>query len=164
MLINNPIEFKTMMNVQIPLVLDAVMQTLLMKLQDIIEANVYSYQLTGDWDNRTYEFKNSWTYSIPQKIGNYCESQLDNQDFQFKWANDPNMWSYGNGYQPLESNDDFNEIIDNRQGGSNFGFPALSRPYWDEFLMWVDLNLESTFQKECLKQGIPVEMASVFLV
>ena len=125
--------------------MNEVMKTLLMKLQDIIEENVYSYQSTGEWDGRTGQFKNSWTYSVPQWIGNYCESQIDNDDFEFKWVSDVNMWAHGNNAQPIGSNDDFNEIIDNRQGGSNFGFPALSRPYFSEFLVWTDLNLQNIF-------------------
>lgn len=163
MLINNPIEFQMVMNSKLQSVLDAVMQTLLFKLQDIIENNVYSYQSTGEWDNRTYQFKNSWTYSVPQWMGNYCESQIDNDDFEFNWSNEKNMWSHGNSFKPVESNDDFNEIIDNRQGESNFGFPSLQRHYWFEFLMYVDTSLESIFQAECIKQGIPIEYASVFL-
>ena len=162
-LINNPIEFQMAMNAKLQSVLDAVMQTLLFKLQDIIENNVYSYQSDGEWDNRTYEFKNSWTARVPEWIGNYCESQIDNEDFNFTWNNERNMWSHGNSAKPIESNDDFNEIIDNRQGGGNFGFPSLQRHYWFEFLMYVDTSLESIFQAECIKQGIPVEYASVFL-
>lgn len=163
MLINNPIEFQMVMNIKLTAVMNEVMKTLLTKLQDIIEENVYSYQLTGDWDNRTYQFKNSWTYSVPQWMGNYCESQIDNDDFEFNWSNEKNMWSHGNSFKPIESNDDFNEIIDNRQGGSNFGFPALQRHYWFEFLMELDTSLESIFQAECIKQGLPIEYASVFL-
>lgn len=164
MIIKNPIEFQMIMNVKLPLVLESVMQKLLIKLQDIIEENVYSYQLTGDWNNRTYEFLNSWTTSIPIKMGNYFESQIDNQAFQFTWANDKDMWSHGNSFQPIESNDDFNEIIDNRQGDSNFGFPSLQRHYWMEFLLWIDVNLENTFREECLKQGIPIEYATIFIM
>lgn len=164
MLINNQVELQMVMNSKLTLVMNEVMKTLLMKLQDIIEENVYSYpNPNGEWDNRTYQFKNSWTYSVPQWMGNYCESQIDNDDFEFKWVNDKNMWSHGNSFKPVESNDDFNEIIDNRQGGSNFGFPSLQRHYWFEFLMEVDTSLESIFQAECIKQRLPIEYANVFL-
>jgi hypothetical protein len=97
-------------------------------------------------------------------MGQYYESKIDNQDFNFTWNNDRNMWSHGNCFSPIESNDDFNEIIDNRQGGSDFGFPSLQRHYWFEFLIFVDTSLESIFRAECIKQGIPVEYASVFFV
>ena len=59
MLINNPIEFQMVMNSKLTLVMNEVMKTLLMKLQDIIDENVYSYQSTGEWDGRTGQFKNS---------------------------------------------------------------------------------------------------------
>ena len=72
MLIKNPIEFQMVMNNKLNSVLEVVMQKLLFKLQDIIEENVYSYpNPNGDWDGRTYAFKNSWTYSVPEWIGNY---------------------------------------------------------------------------------------------
>ena len=162
MVINNPIEFQTVMSIKMPLVTDGIAKRLLEELQNIIDENVYSYQLTGDWDNRTYEFKNSWTTSVPEWIGGWCEAQIDNQNFDFTWENSRNAWSHGNQFSPVESNDDFNEIIDNRQGGSNFGFPALKRPYWNEWLMWIDMNFDNVVREQCLKNDIPIEMASVF--
>ena len=151
------------MNAKLPLVLDAVMQKLLFKLQDIIDENVYSYpNPNGAWDGRTGKFKESWDNSVAEMVGGWWESKIDNQDFNFEWNNERDKYSHGNMEKPLESNDDFNEIIDNRRGGSNFGFPALKRPYWDEFLTWVDVSLDSVFKAECLKQGLPIEYATVF--
>ena len=162
MVINNPIEFQMVMNTKLVKVTDGIAKRLLEELQNIIDENVYSYQLTGDWDNRTYEFKNSWTTSVPEWIGGWCEAQIDNKNFDFTWENSRNAWSHGNQFSPVESNDDFNEIIDNRQGGSNFGFPALKRPYWDAWLIWIDMNFDNVVREQCLKNDIPVEMASVF--
>ena len=161
-LINNLIEFYVQANMVLAKVTDGIAKELLKALQDIIDENVYSYQLTGDWDNRTYEFKNSWTTSVPEWIGGWCESQIDNQSFDFTWSSERNAWSHGNNHKPIESNDDFNEIIDNRQGGSNFGFPALKRPYYDEWLQYIDLNFDRIVKEQCIANDFPVEMATVF--
>jgi hypothetical protein len=164
MLIKNPIEFQMVMNAKLPLVIKGVTDALLIELQNIIDEEVYSYQSNGSWNGRTGEFKESWDNSVAEMVGDWWESKIDNQSFNFEWNNERDNWNFGNAYKPLESNDDFNEIIDNRQGGSNFGFPALKRPYWGRFLAFCETSIESIFRAECLKQGIPVEYASVFFV
>lgn len=162
MLINNSVHYMMLMNERLPLVLNDVMEELLQKLQDIIDTNVYSYQSEGDWHGRTYEFRNSWTVNVPSMIDGWITSQIDNQGYNFTWNSVKDAWHYGNNFESIRSNDDFNEIIDNRQGGSNFGFPALQRHFWFEFLLFVDTNLDLIFKKYCMKYNIPAEMASVF--
>lgn len=153
------------MNTKLPLVIKGVTDALLIELQNIIDENVYRYpNPNGSWDGRTGQFKESWENSVAEMVGGWWESKIDNQSFNFEWNNERDKYSHGNMEKPLESNDDFNEIIDNRRGGSNFGFPALKRHYWFEFLIFVDTSLESIFRAECIKQGIPVEYASVFFV
>lgn len=162
MLINNSVHYMMLMNEKLPLVLDDVMKELLQKLQEIIDTNVYSYQSQGGWHGRTYQFRNSWTVNVPSMIDGWITSQIDNQGYNFTWNRMKDMWSHGNSRVPVRSNSDFNEIIDDRDGESNFGFPALKRPYWDEFLWYCDTSIPSLFKKHCLRHGVPVEMASVF--
>ena len=95
-------------------------------------------------------------------IDGWITSQIDNQGYNFTWNSMKDAWSHGNSFESIRSNDDFNEIIDNRQGGSDFGFPALQRPFFQEFLIYCDTSIPSLFKKYCLKHGVPAEMASVF--
>ena len=44
-----------------------------------------------------------------------------------------------------------NKIIDKRNGGSNFGFPSLKRPFWHEFEMWASVNVPTIYQRELQK-------------
>lgn len=163
MLIKNKMQLELEMKTRLNKVVDSIMLIILDKLRDVIQENVYdAYTPKGDWGNRTGQFKNSWTVSVPQIVGDWYYGKVDNQNFNFEWNKDKNLWSHGNSKEPVESNDAMNEIIDNRQGGSNFGFPALKRHYWFETLLWVDDNLERLFRQECLKYGLNIKIDYVF--
>lgn len=161
MLINNSIEFQAIINMKMSVVLSNVMEKLLFELGNIIDEEVYSYESDGAWDGRTMEFKNSWTTSMPTLMDGWWTSTLDNQGFNFTHNTERDSWAHGNGWSALTVNQ-LNEIIDNRSGGSNFGFPSLKRPYWKKFLTFCDTSLESIFQQECVKQGLPLEYSTVF--
>ena len=161
-MINNAIELQAKLNIEISIVLGRVMDRLLLELGNIIDEEVYSYESDGQWDGRTFEFKNSWTTSVPTMMGGWIESILDNQNYNFTWNSQRDKWSHGNFWDDLTVNE-LNEIIDNRQGGSNFGFPSLKRPYWNRFLLFCDTSLERIFKEEMIKQGLPIEYARIFL-
>lgn len=121
------------------------------KLKEFIVEDVYSYQSGGGWHDRTYEFGNSWVVSPLSISGLGLSATLSNDTFQFSW--NEGTWSHGNKWEKLD-NDSFDEIINNRQGGSNFGFPALQRPYWTHFIEWVTLNFDNVCSKVLAKYDI----------
>ena len=164
MVINNPIEFQMVMNTRLVKVMQGVMTRILMELGNIIDEEVYSYSLDGAWQNRTGEFKQSWDFSVPIMVGGWCESVLSQDAFgHYTPNNNRGEWSHGNGWSSLFGFDSLNEIINNGLNQSNFNFPAIeARPFWSVFLQWLDLNINEIFREQCLKNDIPVEMASVF--
>ena len=158
MLISNSAQFEMVLNLSLQEALRRTMKRLLDELKEIIDREVYSYpNPNGDWDGRTGQFGESWDSTEPQLLDGWMQSTLSNENFNFVWNNERNMWSHGNYNQPLASAEDLDEIINNRQGGSDFGFPALKRNYWGEFTIFCDLNIEKIFVEECIQLGIPIE-------
>ena len=48
------------------------------------------------------------------------------------------------------------EII-NSGVGYNFGqMEGKARPFWDDFIQWVNTNLDSIFKKNCIAVGLPI--------
>lgn len=155
MVINSSAEFLMAMSSGVNIALNKTMDKLLLELGNIIDKNVYSYVLTGDWDNRTGQFGKSWSYSDVETIpitGNVISmfSTLSNDNFELESNNNSGEWSHGNGWSDLTIQE-LNHIVEDRGGTSNFGFPALKRPYWGEFINYVNANLELIFQEECSK-------------
>lgn len=163
MLINNSAELNAILNIKIPKALDNTMQRLVLGLQQTIDEEVYSYPYPmGEWHGRTGQFGESWTSDIPQRIASdWWESKISNSNYKFSWNSDRDEWGHGNGYSPL-TNDELDEIINERDGGSNFGFPALQRDYWGKYRNWLDENLDKIFKEECIKLGIPLGFANSF--
>ena len=156
LLITNSSQFVMIMNSACEKALDNTMDKLLDKLLEIIDRDVYSYKSDGDWNGRTYEFRDSWDTTKTQIIGQYMTSELSNENGHFAWNNIRNEWAHGNGKSPLGMSGDsiamsINKIIDNRNGGSNFGFPSLKRPFWNEFEKWCMVNVDEIFKNELQK-------------
>ena len=162
--INNPIEFQMVMNVKMVAVVNGVMKRILDELGNIIDEEVYSYPLDGEWQNRTGEFKQSWDFSVPTIMNNWCESVLSQEAFgHYTPNNNRGEWSHGNGWSSLLGFDSLNNIINDGLSQSNFNFPAIeSRPFWNIFQQWLGLNFEKTFKEECISNDLPIEMATAF--
>ena len=155
--INSFAELYTNVNAKMELAVRDTIQDLLKELQDIIIREVYSYPISGEnWDNRTYEFLESWNASEPIVLGNIVQAVISQDGFNFTWNGDRNMWSHGNGWsQPLVKY--FDDIINGGLDESNFNFPAIeARPYWDLFKVYVSENLNLIFYKNCQKHGLPL--------
>ena len=150
-------ELYTNVNARLESALRDTMRDLLKELQDIIMREVYSYPISGEnWDNRTYEFLESWNTSEPIIVGNMVQSVLSQDGFNFTWNSERDMWSHGNGWsQPLVNYLD--DIINGGLSESNFNFPAIEeRPYWDMFKIYVAENINMIFYKNCQKNGLPL--------
>ena len=150
-------ELYTNVNARLESALRDTMKELLKELQDIIMREVYSRPISGEnWDNRTYEFLESWNTSEPIMVGDMVQSVLSQDGFNFTWNGERGMWSHGNGWsQPLVNYLD--DIINNGLSESNFNFPAIEeRPYWDMFKIYVEENVNMIFYKNCKKYGLPI--------
>lgn len=155
MLVSNSSQFLMVVNSACEKALMNTMDKLLDKLLEIIDKNVYSYQSTGEWNGRTGEFRKSWDKTKMEIIGQYMTSEISNENGKFTWHKERNRWSHGNWMFPLdelgEMAENINIIIDHRKGGENFNFPALQRPFWDEFYKWASINVSTIYQSELQK-------------
>lgn len=163
MVINNAVELMSILSKLIPQAMDNAMQRLVTGLKQVIDEEVYSYPYpNGDWFGRTGEFGKSWESTVPQMVAkDWWESRVTNEDYKFSWNNDDGEWAHGNGWSPL-TNTELDEIINQRNGGSNFGFPSLQRDYWGSWKTWLDQNFEKIFAEEFNKAGIPIEYGMSF--
>jgi len=150
-------QFQILVNAKIEQALRKTMEILLVKLKEIIMEEVYSYNSSNEnWNNRTYEFLNSWNTSEPVFIGNVLSSVLSQDGFEFSWNDQRDMWSHGNGLYPLFT-EFLDDIINDGLGESNFNFPAIEpRPYWTRFEAYCDLNVLSIFATQCALVGLPL--------
>lgn len=153
MVVSNSAQFQQLLNAQLAVALENTMEQLLIRLGEIIEEEVYSYQSDGEWDNRTGEFKKSWSASIPTMVSGWMQSTISNDTFAFTWDSD--NWSHGNMWQSLTAIE-MDNVINNRSGGSNFGFPALVRPFWSQFIMEANQTIHLIFAQECKKIGLNI--------
>lgn len=141
----NLIEFEVYLQMQSSIALNNTMEILLNKLEEIIQEKVYD-SYNGYWASngfRTNEFKESWEKTISIIKGNLIESEL--------FQNISNMTIYDE--PPIHTDrDNLAEIIESGVG-YNFG-SAPARPFWNDFINWVEMNIYTIFEQECNKVGI----------
>lgn len=149
--------------------LENTMQRLLDKLKEFIEDDVYSYDYNDDeeptghyWQRagaRTGEFKESWEYENVTQIGNIVASRIFQNHSTMYWAE--NTFQHGSNQQLAE--EVLAEIINDGKIGHAFGFPDIGdRPFWNDFLDWVDTNIDNIFTEECNKVGLSMVSVSHF--
>ena len=136
------------------------LNVLLNELQNIIETTVYSYSLNGEWQNRTGQFKESWSVQQPYYVDGWYNT-ISQDGFNYIYNGTSGQWSHGSPYSTpsgaLNINS-LNDIINDGLTESNFGFPAIeSRQFWNTFERYVNENLHNVFFMECLKLGIPIQ-------
>lgn len=155
--INSFAELFNITNAKLELVVRDTIQDLLKELQNIIIREVYSYPISGEnWDNRTYEFLESWNASEPMLVGNLVQAVISQDGFNFTWVSDRGMWSHGNGLNSIFT-EFLDDIINDGLDESNFNFPAIdARPYWSMFKIFVAENVNLLFIKNCQKHGLPL--------
>lgn len=138
-------------------ILEYVMENVVLpQLLDLIERDVYSYhgQLSQNfWDGRSGDFKNAWKLKI-QKQGFYNNIILyiDDNEFSYQMSHPfSHMTDSASGLA---------EIINEGWDSSSYPlppyhFPAMyARPYWDDFIEWMNDNFEYEFIKECNNRGL----------
>lgn len=150
MQINSFVELETIIESLLAQALDLTTEELLNKLEDFIQQDVYD--VPSKWDNiydlRTGEFKKSWDRTNAKKIAkNVVESEIFQNVSVMSVIDIP----------PIHiDRDNLAEII-NSGTGYNFGqMEGKERPFWDDFIQWVNMNLDSIFKKNCIAVGLPI--------
>lgn len=150
MTINSFVELETVIESLLAQALDLTTEELLNKLEDFIQQDVYDVPSKWDsiYDLRTGEFKKSWDRTNAKKVAkNVVESEIF-QNISVMCVID---------IPPIHiDRDNLAEII-NSGTGYNFGqMEGKARPFWDDFIRWVDMNLDSIFKKNCIAVGLPI--------
>lgn len=133
------------------------LKVLMKELDNYIQEDVYTYNATwtngydGE-DGRTYGFLNTWI-NTPVVINGSTISSTIMQDGK-SLIHD--TWQHGNPWSDLSA-ESLAEIINKGLRASHFNFPAIeSRPYWDDFLKYVNENYENILKQELVKLGVKV--------
>lgn len=149
---NNSAELNAIVMADISVALEMTMNELLTKLQDYIQSDVYDVHSDSDrpWEiNRTDEFKDSWERSNVVVSGSTATSQI------FENTSIMQQVMKG-GHIVHEDAETLAEII-NSGHGYNFGqMEGTARPYWDNFVNYVESNLNEIFMKYCKQQGVSI--------
>lgn len=155
---NNWTQMQVEINAKMEIALRKTVERLLQKLKDIILEEVYSYPSpNGAWDNRTYQFLDSWTAQEPYFVSGWYQ-EISQNGFDFLFNDDNGMWSHGSPSSGALSAQELDDIINDGLSESNFNFPAIeARPYWDMFQIYVDTEIYNIFRQECVSVGLPIE-------
>lgn len=125
--------------------LNDTMEEFLTKLKDIIQEEVYNAYY-GEWADqgmRTGQFKESWNNTVAYVTGNIVGASIEQ---------DINVMQQDFDNEVHIDRENLAQII-NTGIGYNFGW-CQDRPYWDEFLMYIDTEGYNVFQQKCAKYGI----------
>lgn len=144
--------------------LDLTTKELLKQLDDIIDADVYSWSSIGIADRpwgypnspyRSGQFKKSWETEKATIVANIVEAKID-QDISV-------MREYEDGENPKavvhHDKENLAEYINNN---TNYDLPYAQfhidkkpkKPFWDDFIAYVDKNLDEMLIKNCKKVGL----------
>lgn len=161
MIIESEKIFSQIIAEKLNIALDNTMEILLNKLKDYIYDDVYMKESPSEnpwWHdksniyglNRTGEFMESWekTKAIFLNGGSFCEiSQVLSSMRKIVL----------NGKTAHEDGENLANIIESGEG-YNFGqMEGVARPYWKDFTMYVNENINSIFINECAKVGLNLD-------
>ena len=155
--------FSQIITEKLNIALDNTMQILLDKLKDFIYDDVYMIESPSEnpwwYDknniyglNRTGGFMESWekTKATFLKDGSFCEIS------QVLSAMRLIVLSGGVAHEDRE---ELAEIIETGVG-YNFGqMEGVARPFWKDFMIYVNGNIDSIFINECNKVGLNLDSA-----
>jgi hypothetical protein len=145
-IINNSVELQTTLGVDLQRALDLTMKELLDKLQDFIVADVYSAWSPSFYE-RTTDTINNWEYSNPTINGTEASSTLEMTNL----SHNMDKFQHGSYISGDLSVDYFLDILNGKRPiGNAFNFPQVKRePFWDDYLQWVESNIDNIWQKNC---------------
>lgn len=143
-------------NSRLEIALTNTMEEVMDRLHEFIQNEVYSYN--QDWYERSMELLNNWEYTKPQLIGK--NTMLSTLAFSqpISHSGEPN-WQHGMSYL---SNQALLEIVNEGRIGNICGFPQIgARPFLDEFMKWVNLNIYTIFKEHAKNTGLPISNITV---
>ena len=148
-------------------VLDMTMKELLDKLDEIIDADVYSWDSRDmaqepwgfpDSPHRSGQFKESWENEKSEIVNNIVESKI--------FQNISTMRQfYGGTNNDVLVHEDRENLAEYINNNSNYKLPHAQKhinnkpkePFWDDFKVYVDINLDRIFLENCRKLGIDIK-------
>lgn len=132
--------------------IDNVLNQCLEKLRGIIFDTVYGAGEPLTYQT-TWEFMLSWEVNNATIKGLMVQGELF-QNFM-SMSYDPDNFIHGSNYSG-DIREFLADIINNGIDGGLFGdgWYSKSRCFWDEFVLWVEDNIDMIFQNECKKLGI----------
>lgn len=128
-------------------------------LRELIERDVYN-KYKGTWadakGNRTYELEDAWAVRrVARGFFDTVEIYIDDGKINYNWdyLRNPNGHLASHSISRIE---DLANIVNN---GMNYqppmNFPQMSpRPFWDDFLDWLERDFAKKFQERCAKYGV----------
>lgn len=150
MIVSNQEELQQVIDNLVSQALDLTTEELLNKLEEFIQSDVYGVQ--SIWDTvyglRTGEFGRSWDRTKAKKVTrNIIETEIFQNVSAMSIVDIP----------PIHiDRDDLAEII-NSGTGYNFGkMKDIPRPFWDDFMKWIDGHFDGIFRKNCISVGLSV--------
>lgn len=136
-------------------ILEYVMENIVLpKLQDYIYRDVYRYsgeQSSKFWGRRSGQFVRAWKTKI-QRQGFYNNIIL--------YIDDSEIDTFDEEDHRLYSASGLAEVINEGWHSDYYssppcGYPVMrARPYWDDFLEWMNDNFADEFLYECNKRGL----------
>lgn len=141
------------------------------KLKEFAWNEIYDSR-TPKWYSRNYALTNGWkmdekkfniysNYSIrfdPSVLSNTADKGKGERSInQLRYLNA----SWGKEGQDLLSPEQLIALVNYGHREGKFGFPAMpARPFWDDFMAWMEKNFYNEYLKQCRKIGLPVEVKS----
>lgn len=148
MTISNQEELQQVINDLVSEALDLTTEELLNKLEEFIQSDVYN--VSSLWDSvyglRTGEFGKSWDRTKAKKVTkNIIETEIFQNVSIMNVVDVPPIHIDKNNLA---------EII-NSGTGYNFGqMEGVARPFWNDFMKWVDEHFDGIFRKNCINVGL----------
>lgn len=154
--VDNFEQLKFSIGVETSEILEYVMENIVLpKLQELIERDVYSYH--EKWDGRTKQFKDAWKVQV-QRQGFYNNILLflDENELSYGY---PNPFTHVT-YDAIGLAEIINEgWQSNTYPNPPMNFPIMnSRPYWDDFIEWMNNYFEEEFLSECIRRGMDIRI------
>lgn len=124
------------------------------KLREFIESDVYSYK--GNWGTRTYEFEKAWKVRrINKGFFDTIEIFIDDGEITYNWDYERNEIGQLASHSISKISDLANIINNGMSYQPPMNFPKMQpRPFWDDFLEWMENEFPKIFQAECKKYGV----------
>ena len=149
----NQIEEMSLINSKVQSALNKVVDICLIKLEEIIQTNVYD-GYNGGWAQagmRTGQFKKSWQKTVAKIVGNLIEAEIY-EDINIMVTDSENFI-----HTDLNGEDDREDIAEVIESGNGYNFgerEGIPAHYWQDFMIWVNSNATNLFKTALIEQGL----------